>query len=593
VKLTEARLKTADQWLAAIRLAAVGFAVFQVVIATPFPADRTWWVWTTTGVFAIGAVTFFILFRRPRSDRSARSLGIAALAFDLLVIASFITCFTYDRGTPTRQLLYLAILEAAVRFGMAAALVVVAVSAVPLAVFELVRSRRFHTGFGYDDLTFQIGVQLIVALIVGWLVQRLAGEARIAEQRADEALELRDRLGRRVDLLEASSRCARALGSSLELDAAFGAFIRELRGLVPFDRAAIVLVDGTQSRVMATAGVGAAGPYGPGSLFVGTPQVIAPLDRGETVYRRNMPAAPYTEEAWLLELGLSSRVVVPLMSGANRIGVLSLARTEPDAFDPEEVELATLLGRVVATAIQNIRAYDAERSTVEELRRLSALRADFVSLVSHELRSPMAAVIGAARTLQERWRELQPDQRASFLALIGDETTRLAELIGDVLDTSRIEAGTFSYSFAPVDIGELLRDTVSTAAVAQDEVRLDVDAEDRLPRVRGDRERLRQVFVNLIDNAVKFSPAGEAVCVRAQAQNGNVRVSVVDHGPGILAEHRRLIFEKFGRAKAGGGKPGTGLGLFIARSIVEAHGGSLDVGVTPGGGATFTVDLPL
>src|SRR5205085_11326763 len=113
----------------------------------------------------------------------------------------------------------------------------------------------------------------------------------------------------------------------------------------------------------------------------------------------------------------------------------SFLRREPDAFSSEEVELATLLGRVAGTAVQNIRAYDAERRTVEELRRLSALRADFVSLVSHELRSPMAAVIGSARTLQARWRELAPQQRESFLALIGDETTRLASLIGDVLDT--------------------------------------------------------------------------------------------------------------------------------------------------------------
>src|SRR5207237_8509217 len=124
----------------------------------------------------------------------------------------------------------------------------------------------------------------------------------------------------------------------------------------------------------------------------------------------------------------------------------------PRSFTPEEVELLTLLGRLVATAVQNIRAYDAERKTVEELRRLSALRADFVSLVSHELRSPMAAVIGAARTLQGRWRELSAEHRQSFLALIGDETTRLSDLIADVLHTSRIEAGKFSYSFRGVDV---------------------------------------------------------------------------------------------------------------------------------------------
>src|SRR5204862_7258199 len=121
---------------------------------------------------------------------------------------------------------------------------------------------------------------------------------------------------------------------------------------------------------------------------------------------------------------------------------------EADAFTPEEVELAGLLGRLVASAVQNIRAYEAERRTVEELRRLSALRADFVSLVSHELRTPMAAVIGSARTLQQRWRELTAAQREPFLDLIAGEPGRLATLIGDVLATSPIGAATSSFRFA-------------------------------------------------------------------------------------------------------------------------------------------------
>jgi signal transduction histidine kinase len=253
-----------------------------------------------------------------------------------------------------------------------------------------------------------------------------------------------------------------------------------------------------------------------------------------------------------------------------------------------------LLGRLVATAVQNIRAYEAERTTADELRRLSALRADFVSLVSHELRSPMAAVIGAARTLQERWRELTPDQRQSFLELIGDETSRLADLIGDVLDTSRIEAGTFSFTFTDVDLAELLRDVVAAADLAQDEVRVTADVNGALPRVRGDRVRLRQIVQNLVDNAVKYSPAGAEVRVTAGTDDGHVRVAVEDAGPGIPVADQKLIFEKFGRATVEGGtKPGTGLGLFIARSIAEAHGGSLEVDSTPAEGSVFTLELPL
>jgi two-component system sensor histidine kinase KdpD len=272
--------------------------------------------------------------------------------------------------------------------------------------------------------------------------------------------------------------------------------------------------------------------------------------------------------------------------------MLSVSREEADAFTQAEIELISLLGRFVAAAVQNIRAYEGERSTAEELRRLSALRADFVSLVSHELRSPMAAVIGSARTLQARWRELAPNQRESFLALIVDETSRLAALIGDVLDTSRIEAGTFSYAFTDVDVAELVRETVGIASVGQDEVRIEAAVPSSLPVVRGDPVRLRQVLANLVDNAVKYSPTGEEVRVTAAARDGVLDVEVSDKGPGIPADRQGVIFEKFGRAGSGT-QPGTGLGLFIARSIVEAHGGTLGVRSAPGSGSTFVLTLPV
>src|SRR6185312_12722095 len=192
-----------------------------------------------------------------------------------------------------------------------------------------------------------------------------------------------------------------------------------------------------------------------------------------------------------------------------------------------------------------------------------------------------------------RWRELQPEQRESFLGLISDETTRLAALIGDVLDTSRIEAGTFSYRFAEVDVAELVRDIVATASVGQDEVPLTAEVPNALPTVRGDQERLRQVLGNLIENAVKYSPAGVPVRVHATPANGEVVVSVQDRGPGIASADQQLIFEQFGRSSNKLSKPGSGLGLFIARSIAEAHGGTLEVSSSPGRGATFLLKLPV
>jgi signal transduction histidine kinase len=395
-------------------------------------------------------------------------------------------------------------------------------------------------------------------------------------------------------VLEAANRCARALSSSLELDEAFDAFIREVRGLIPFDRMAIVLSDGGVAQVMAVAGAGADEVLPPGSSrpIQGT-LLEEVLRTSRTVYRREMRSHDYPEEEEFLALGLHCRLATPLLQGARSMGMLSLVRREPEAFSAEEIELAGLLGRLVASAVQNISAYEAERKTVEELRRLSALRADFVSLVSHELRTPMAAVIGSARTLQQRWRELTADQREAFLELIAGETGRLAALIGDVLDTSRIEAGTFSFRFSDVDLGLLVRESVATAELGQDEVSVRAEVREPLPYVRGDSERLRQGRANLIGNAMMFSPSGDEVEVRAYAEDGRVRVDVRDRGRGIAQEDQKLIVEKFGRVSGGTARPGTGLGLFIARSIAEAHGGSLEVWSALEKGSTFTLDLPV
>jgi signal transduction histidine kinase len=301
----------------------------------------------------------------------------------------------------------------------------------------------------------------------------------------------------------------------------------------------------------------------------------------------------YQEETDFIRLGLRCRLAAPLVVGARTVGMISLVRVEPDSFTEDEVELVSVLGRFLGSAVQNIRAYEAERATVDELRKLSALRADFVSLVSHELRSPMAAVIGSAKTLHLRWRELTPEQRESFLALIDHETQRLADLVADVLDTSRIESGSFGYTFGDVDIGELIRESAAAAERGQDEVKIQSRVQQPLPHVRGDRERLRQVLTNLLDNAVKYSPTGAAVEIEVFAENGRISVEVRDHGPGVPGEHQSLIFEKFGRVTGEHAKPGTGLGLFIARSIAQAHGGSLEVRSTPSEGATFALVLPV
>ncbi len=582
---------TPERWIAWIRVAAAAFGVLEVGIFTEsFPAGYERLAWLLLAVFAVGSLAILALTR----NEPPRGSGLAALVLDTLVIGSFGILFSYEYGSQTRWALIFVVVEAALRYGIRGGIAMPVVLLPYLAFAEWWRADRFGPpDFNLDHVSFPVGILLLTGAIVGWLVSELRAEAGGAQTRIAEAERLRDELGRRVDVLEATSRCARALASSLVLDEAFSAFIAELRGVVPFDRAAILLVDEHGARVMATAGLAADTLLPPGSELTVPGSILDEVLEGKTVLREDMADPLYPEEPPLVELGLRTRVIAPLQLGVRTIGALSLVRTEPGSFAPEEVELVSLLGRFVAAAVQNIRTYDAERTTVEELRRLSELRADFVSLVSHELRSPMAAVIGSARTLQQRWRELRPEQREAFLAVIGDETSRLAALIGDVLDSSRIDAGTFGYTFTDVDLASVVREASAAAGLGQDDVAIELDAPPLLPTVRGDRERLRQLIDNLISNALKYSEAGSSVDVVAAASNGAIEVRVRDRGPGVAPEHQRLIFEKFGRANVRDARPGTGLGLFISRSFAEAHGGSLTVESSLGEGATFVLRLPV
>jgi signal transduction histidine kinase len=596
VSLEQQRRWQLERWISVVRLIAVPWALIEVAfLIDSSSSGYEVAAWAVTGCLALGAIVFFWAGRRGVPARFQPAVGFAGLVFDTAVIWAYALVFTFATGASTiRALLFFPVLEAALRYGLPGGLLLPVAQVPILVAIEWWRSDHFDPpGFRLEYVTVPFGLQLAVGAIVGWLVNTLARETAVAQDRATEAELLRDQLGRRVDLLDAANRCARALASSLEIEEAFAAFIRELRGLVAFDRTAIVLADDGVARVIATAGAGAETTFPPGTRRPVAGSLLGDvIEKGRVVYRPDMDDPRYPEEAAFVSLGLRCRLAAPLLSAGRSMGMISLVRAEPDSFSEDEVELVTILGRFLGSAVQNIRAYEAERATVEELRKLSALRADFVSLVSHELRSPMAAVIGSAATLHQRWRELSPEQRESFLALIEHETKRLADLVGDVLDTSRIESGSFSYSFKNVDVGELIRESAALAESGQDEVAVRPHVSEPLPLVRADGDRLRQVIGNLVDNAVKYSPAGAEVDVLAFAENGWITVEVRDRGPGVAPEHQSLIFEKFGRVSGEHAKPGTGLGLFIARSIAQAHGGTLEVRSASSEGTTFALILP-
>src|SRR5262245_42019302 len=336
------QVEEAGLWIARVRLVVVLFAAIGVGLKHgDFPSGYGAAAWITTGVFATGALALF--FAAKRHLAVARP---AALVFDTAVVVPYSTIFSFEYGSPVHWALIFVVLEAALVYGIAG-VVVIDVALFPILVFlEWWRDDHFAgPGFSWDRVTLPFGVLALSGLIVGWLTNQLTREAALADARAGEAEALRDQLGRRADVLEAANRCARALASSLDVKEAFSAFIRELRGLVEFDRVAIVLIEGGRAEVMAVAGRGTDAVFPRGSARPVKGSVLEEVLEGKLVYRPDMEPTNYPEERDLLGLGLRSRVLAPLQVGPRTIGMLGVVRAEANAFAQEEVELVALLGR--------------------------------------------------------------------------------------------------------------------------------------------------------------------------------------------------------------------------------------------------------
>ncbi|HZC31360.1 MAG TPA: ATP-binding protein, partial [Gaiellaceae bacterium] len=275
---------------------------------------------------------------------------------------------------------------------------------------------------------------------------------------------------------------------------------------------------------------------------------------------------------------------------------IQVARTDepaPAVSAPLDVGERELWLSITAVASDEGTVY-AFRDLTEE-RNLETIRQDLVATVSHELRTPLAAIYGSAVTLRRRDHDLEEELRGKLLDVIADEAERLAEIVEDLLLTSRLDSGKVEVNIERCDPVAIARLEVDAARTHVPEtVELELDAPDELPAVAADPAQLRQVLANLLDNAVKYSPDGGPITVELSQGDRSVRFAVRDRGLGIPDAERERIFEKFYRLDPGmsRGIGGTGLGLYICRELVRRVGGRIWVESSNGGGSTFVVEIP-
>jgi signal transduction histidine kinase len=297
----------------------------------------------------------------------------------------------------------------------------------------------------------------------------------------------------------------------------------------------------------------------------------------------------------LIRLGYRSLLSVPLLREDRLIGGLVVNRKSAGEFAPQVIELLKTFATQSALAIQNARLFREIEDKSRQLEVASQHKSEFLANMSHELRTPLNAIIGFSEVLAERMFGEINGKQAEYLADILDSGRHLLGLINDILDLSKIEAGRMELNLSDFDLPNAIENTLTLMKerAHRREITLGRAIDERLTTVRADERKVKQVLLNLLSNALKFTPEGGRIDVRALTRDGGFEISVADTGVGIAPEDQATVFEEFRQVGATAKTiEGTGLGLAISRKFIELHGGRIWVASEVGKGSTFAFAVP-
>ena len=327
-----------------------------------------------------------------------------------------------------------------------------------------------------------------------------------------------------------------------------------------------------------------------GALVSGVGQRAIPADNsiagwvfthGEAIVSQDVINDPrfYRELDALTRFETQSILGVPLRTKDKVLGVIESVNKVEGIFTDEDVQILQTLAAQAAIAIENSQLF---------------MQSDLIAEIVHELRTPLAALTAASHLMQRS--ELPDDQRTKLGQTILNEVQRLNDLTTDFLELSRLESGRMHFKREPVHLGGLVQESLELvrAQAESREIELETEIDDSLVPVHGDRKVLKQLVLNLLTNAIKYSNPGDVVTVALQSEGAEVKLEVRDTGRGISSQDQERLFQRFYRAgDVEDNVQGTGLGLVIAKRIAESHEGSISVESTLGKGTTFTVTLPV
>jgi two-component system, OmpR family, sensor histidine kinase KdpD len=413
-------------------------------------------------------------------------------------------------------------------------------------------------------------------------------EAALIEERV-----LSTALSNRVRELTALSQASRAVASVLSLDDVLGLILESAQDLLGATEGSLMLFDADKSTLRIAASVGLdrdvtkvipVGESVAGWVAEFREPVILRGDVSNSRFRAFIPKGRPVRSA----------MSAPLYARAEPVGVLNVSVTSGDRrYTEHDLRALSVFAEHAAIAIANARLFERERQTSTRLADLDERRREFLSVITHDLKTPLTSILGYASLLRDRGGEVREEYRREFADTVIGQSQRMLEMVEQLIVATSLEEGGPVLSREPLDLSGLVKSSVDAFRGVLHDRDVQLAIPDALPTVFGDRSAVEHILANLLDNAVKYSPEGSPLSVAIEEVASEVRVMVADRGPGIPEDLRDRVFDRYRRGDMPGRSGSVGLGLFIVRSLAENHGGRVWADEAPGGGARITFTLPV
>jgi K+-sensing histidine kinase KdpD len=426
----------------------------------------------------------------------------------------------------------------------------------------------------------------LLVVVMGYVAERESALRGLTSLLVDERI-LTATLVARIEELDLLLKASKAMNSTLDLHHVLEVILHSACQLLRASEGSIQLITAEDADVLEVAAV-----HGSSTARIGQQQAVGDGVAGRVAAEREAVLVTGRHRASRSKRNVESAIVVPLQHRETLLGVLNLATSEgAEAFTEFQLRSVAVFAETAAAAIANARAHTLSEERINALTELDSMKNAFLTLVTHELRTPLTSLIGLTTTIAEHGPRLEGEQIAQLADMARKQGWRLERLVGDLLHSAAAQEGRLELQPAPTELGHTITDLVRTAqeGTATHQIRFAPPARTTVRCV--DADALSRILVNLIGNAVKYAPEGTPITVELDVEEDRVVIAVLDEGPGIPEDARAELFEKFQRGPQAASVDGLGLGLFIVRSLAEAHGGGVVIRPRDVGGSRFEVTL--